>query len=94
MAPEPSVPGDLTFRAVVERVECSPVRGAGRFLDWVVHTRVLGVIAGDFTGEHFAFRIHSPSRSGLEAGVTCTIHAVWTNNSYSVDEDQWMGNPH
>jgi hypothetical protein len=87
------VSGDLTFRAVVEKVECAPIGLKGAFLDWVIRTRVLEVIAGDFTGEFFAFRVHSPARSGLEAGVTCTIHAVWTGNGYTIDENQWSGNP-
>jgi len=87
------VSGDLTFRAVVERVECSSVGQAGGFLDWIVRTRVVEVLAGEFSGDQFAFRIHSPSRSGLEAGVTCTIRAEWTGNGYRVDENQWSGAP-
>ena len=85
--------GDLTFRAIVEEIESAPIGMAGGFLDWVVRTRVLQVIAGDFTHDQFAFRIHSPARSGLAVGVTCTIHAEWTGAGYRVDEDQWSGSP-
>ena len=58
-----------------------------------MHTRVLEIVAGEFTGETFAFRIHSPSRSGLEVGITCTIRAEWTDSGYRVDENQWNGAP-
>jgi hypothetical protein len=88
------VPGDLVFRATVESIECSPIGIHGAFLDWIVRTRVEAVVSGDFTGEHFAFRVHSPSRAGLEIGKTCTVHATWTGDGYLVDEHQWRGAPH
>lgn len=84
---------DLTVRAVVEQVEGASLGRAGAFLDWIVRTRVLEIIAGDFVSEQFSFRVHSPSRSGLEVGVTCTIHAKWTGSGYCVDEHQWSGTP-
>ena len=87
------MPGDLTFRATVEAVEVAPVGMAGGFLDWVVRTRVIEVLSGDFTHATFAFRIHSPARSGLKVGVTCTIFAEWTGAGYRIDENQWSGNP-
>ncbi len=85
--------GDLTVRAVVEQIEYASVGRAGAFLDWIVRTRVLEIIAGEFAGEQFSFRIHSPSRSGLEVGVTFTIRAEWTGTGYRVDEHQWSGAP-
>jgi len=84
---------DLVFRATVEHIECAPLGPRGRFLDWIIRTRVLEVISGTFTGEQFAFRVHSPSRAGLEVGITCTITASWVGTGYVVDENQWHGAP-
>ena len=81
------------FRGTVEAIENAPLGIRGAFLDWIIRTRVLEVITGDFTGEQFAFRVHSPSRAGLEVGTTCTITAVWTGTGYTVDENQWRGAP-
>ena len=90
-APTPSdhVNRDLTFRAVIESLEVAPLADRRVRLDWVVRTRVLEVIAGEFHGQRFDFRVHSPSRSGLEVGATHTIHATWTGDGYLVDENQW-----
>jgi hypothetical protein len=49
--------------------------------------------SGDFTGTQFAFRVHSPSRAGLEVGEICTVKAEWTGDGYTVDELQWRGAP-
>ena len=80
---------DLTFRAVIESLDIAPLADRRVQLDWVVRTRVLEVIAGEFHGQRFDFRVHSPSRSGLEVGATHTIHATWTGDGYLVDENQW-----
>jgi hypothetical protein len=80
---------DLVFRAVVEAIECAPLGVCGGFLDWVVRVRVEEVIAGTFDGQHFSFRVHSPSRAGLREGTRCTFTARWTGNGYVVDENQW-----
>lgn len=48
---------------------------------------------GEFVGQHFAFRVHSPSRAGLKVGVTCMISAKWNGSGYLVDENQWRGAP-
>jgi hypothetical protein len=85
--------GDLVFRAHVESIECAPLGMRGAFLDWIVNTRVESVISGEFAGDRFAFRVHSPSRSGLVAGMQCTVRATWTGSGYLVDENQWHGNP-
>jgi hypothetical protein len=92
-APKAPVPPpsdhDLTFRAVIESVEAAPLPDRHIRLDWVVRTRVLEVITGEFHGTHFDFRVPSPSRAGLEVGATHTIHATWTGDGYLVDENQW-----
>jgi hypothetical protein len=80
---------DLTFRAVIESIEVAPLADRRVQKDWVVRTRVLEVTAGEFRGARFDFRVHSPSRSGLEVGATRTIHATWTGDGYLVDDDQW-----
>ena len=85
------VAGDLVFRAHIESIECAPLRGAR--LDWIIRTRVEQVIVGTFNHESFEFRVHSPSRAGLNAGMRCTITASWTGDGYVVDEDQFCGAP-
>lgn len=80
---------DLTFRAVIEDLEVAPLANHRVRLDWVVRTRVLHVIAGELDGQRFDFRVHSPSRAGLEVGATHTIHATWTGDGYLVDEFQF-----
>jgi hypothetical protein len=87
------MPSNLVFRAVVESIECAPLGARGGFLDWVVRTRVESVIGGSFDGEHFSFRVHSPSRAGLCAGTRCTVTARWTGDGYFVDENQWHSSP-
>jgi hypothetical protein len=84
---------DLRFRATVERIQNAPLGMRGGFLDWIVHTRVDEVLAGTFDGATFSFRVHSPSRAGLEVGTTCTITARWVGDGYTVDEHQWHGAP-
>jgi hypothetical protein len=84
---------DLVFRATVERIDNAPLGIRGAFLDWIVHTRVLEIIAGTFAGDTFAFRVHSPARAGLAVGTTCTVTARWTGSGYTVDENRWRGAP-
>ena len=84
---------DLVFRATIERIEAAPLGSRGAWLDWIVHTRIAEIISGTFTGDRFAFRVHSPSRAGLEVGTTLTVRAAWTGDGYAVDEDQWHGAP-
>jgi hypothetical protein len=81
---------DLVFRATIEQIECAPLGVRGAFLDWIIRTRVDEVLSGTFTGTHFAFRVHSPSRSGLEVGRALTVTATWTGDGYRVDEHQWL----
>ena len=51
---------------------------------------MIEVISGTFEGTHFAFRVHSPSRSGLEIGKTYTIEANEVEGGFTVDENQWI----
>ncbi len=85
---------DLVLRVTILAIDCAPLGASGRFLDWVVKTKVEQVISGDSTGTHFAFRVHSPSRSGLEVGKSCTLTARAIPGGYMVDENQWSGAPH
>ena len=84
---------DLVFRGTVEQIGSSPVGKRGAFLDWVVQMRVDEVLSGVFDGTRFEFRIHSPARSGLRVGLTCTVTATWTGTGYRVDDNQWHGAP-
>lgn len=78
----------MKFRGVVEAIECAPLRPRGG-LDWVIRTRVIEVVEGEFSGATFAFRVHSPSRAGLEIGQTYTIEAEEIDEGFTVDEDQF-----
>lgn len=81
------------FRGTVLAIECSPLGLKGAFLDWVIKMKIDSLVEGELAGTHFAFRVHSPSRAGLEVGTTCTVHARWVGNGYRVDENQWNGAP-
>lgn len=85
---------DLVLRVTILAIECSPLGARGRFLDWIVKTKIEQVISGDNRGTHFAFRVHSPSRAGLEVGKGCTLTARAVEGGHTVDENQWSGAPH
>jgi hypothetical protein len=56
---------------------------------WVITVQVTKVVRGEFSGSTFEFLVHSPARSGLEKGRSYTIEAVWKDDGYAVDENQW-----
>jgi hypothetical protein len=56
---------------------------------WLVTVNVTKVVTGELSGSTFEFLVHSPALSGLEKGRSYTIEAVWEDNGYIVDEDQW-----
>ena len=84
LAPQP----DLVFVGTVESIEASPLPRS--LANWIVTFRVDRIEAGDFSGETFSFRIHSPSRSGLESGKQYVVEANRTDTGYKVDQCQWM----
>jgi hypothetical protein len=79
----------VIFRGEILSIDCAPIGIHGAFLDWIVRTKVIELISGTFTETHFAFRVHSPSRSGLEVGCTYTIEAKEVEGGFAVDENQW-----
>ena len=79
---------DLVFLGTVEKLDASPLQQSE--LDWVVKCRVDKILAGEFSGKAFSFRIHSPSKSGLEVGKQYKIEAKQTDDGYTVDQYQWM----
>ena len=80
--------GDLVFLGTVQKIEISPLEN---ILDnHIVICRVDKVLSGDFSGEVFSFRVHSPSQSGLEVGKQYTIVATRTAEGFDVDQFQWM----
>jgi hypothetical protein len=56
---------------------------------WLITVEVTKVVIGAISGSTFEFLVHSPARSGLEKGHSYTIEAVWKDNGYIVDENQW-----
>ena len=58
--------------------------------NWIIKLKVEQVVKGSFGGEYFSFRVHSPSRSGLEEGKEITLKAERTEDGYTVDDFQWM----
>ncbi len=85
---------NLVFEGLVSAIENAPIGMRGAFLDWIIRMRVEKIISGEFAGDAFAFRIHSPARSGLIVGKRCSVTAVWTEAGYTVDENQWRGSPY
>lgn len=77
----------LVFRGTVISIENSPIPESRT--NWVVRTRVDKVAKGRFDAKTFDFRVHSPSRSGLELKGQYTIEAIRTTEGYRVDQHQW-----
>ena len=55
----------------------------------LVTVKVTKVISGEFSGSTFQFAVHSPAHSGLRKGRSYTVEAIWKDQGYIVDEDQW-----
>jgi hypothetical protein len=79
---------DLRFRGTVASIDSSRADELSN-RNWVVSMKVEQVLAGELSGKMFAFRIHSPSKSGLVVGGSYTVEAKWTGDGYSVDQYQW-----
>ncbi|MDD4953519.1 MAG: hypothetical protein PHG40_01280 [Candidatus Omnitrophica bacterium] len=73
----------LTFLGKVTRIENSPLENSN--LDWIITVNVNKVLSGSFSGRIFQFRVHSPSKSGLEIGWLYRIEAVQTQDGYVVN---------
>ncbi len=80
--------GDLVFLGTVEKLDAFPLPQSR--LNWVVQCRVDKIVAGDFLGKTFSFRVHSPARSGLEVGKQYKIIAKRIPEGFAVDQYQWM----
>jgi hypothetical protein len=78
---------DLVFLGTIEKVEASPLPQSS--LNWIVHCRVDKVLSGNFANKTFSFRVHSPTKSGLEEGKQYKIKARRTTDGYTVDQYQW-----
>ncbi|HBC87355.1 MAG TPA: hypothetical protein DCZ94_10405 [Lentisphaeria bacterium] len=79
----------LIFWGTVKKIEIAAEERS--LVNWIVTFRVDKVISGDFSGEEFSFRIHSPSKSGLERGKLYNVEAEKTENGYKIDQYQWIG---
>ena len=82
------VSADLVFSGKVESIEISPLKGSRH--NFVVKTRVLKVIKGEFKGTHFSFRIHSPAKWQMEVGKVLEVKAQRTRDGYLVDPIQFL----
>jgi hypothetical protein len=80
---------DLVFFGTVQKLEAAPLPPPS-LENWVVEFKVDRVLSGSFTNATFSFRIHSPSRSGLEVGKQYQVEARRSGNSYVVDPEQWV----
>jgi hypothetical protein len=87
--PSGEATADLVFRGEVESIEISPLPGSPN--NFVVTTRVLEVVAGSFSGSHFSFRIHSPSKSRIALGQQLEVRAQRVPAGYRVDPGQFLG---
>jgi hypothetical protein len=77
----------LVFLGTVEKLEASPLTYSTE--NWIIHCRVDQVLSGDFSRKMFSFRVHSPSKSGLEVGKQYKIEAKRTAEGYTIDQYQW-----
>jgi hypothetical protein len=79
--------GQLVFSGTIISINNSPIERSN--LDWIVSARVDRIISGEFVGKTFDFRIHSPTKSGLEVGKQYIIEATLSQDGYIVDQYQW-----
>jgi hypothetical protein len=79
---------DLIFLGTIETIENSPLENSTT--NWVVTFKVDRVLSGEFENRSFAFRIHSPSMSGLDVGKQYKVEAQKTSSGYEVDQYQWI----
>jgi len=88
--PPPTAPAATTliFRGTVEAIQPAPLERSRD--NWVVTFRIDRVIQGDFTGQTFSFRIHSPARSGLETARQYIVEARPVPGGFEVDQYQWL----
>jgi hypothetical protein len=77
----------LVFRGTVTTIENSPVPAA--LQNWIITMHVDQIEKGNFKGTNFAFRVHSPSKSGLTSNGTYRVTAKVTRDGFVVDEFQW-----
>jgi hypothetical protein len=83
-APTEIQTADLVLLGTLEKVEASTLPQS--VANWIVTFRVDQVLAGEFKDSTFAFRIHSPSMSGLEVGKQYRVEAMKTATGYHVDQ--------
>ncbi len=77
---------DLVLRAKVIRIFPNrPPGGRYSHYNWVIRTRVLKVLRGQFKARVFEFRVHSPSKSNLSVGKIITVRAWRVKGGYRVD---------
>ncbi|ASC69421.1 hypothetical protein XM38_003480 [Halomicronema hongdechloris C2206] len=67
---------DVVLRGVITALR--PQRGPHPHLKWVAVLDVDAVMAGQFSGQTFAFHIHSPTKSGIAVGGQYVIRMTRT----------------
>jgi hypothetical protein len=83
---------ELVFLGTVQSIESSTLPQS--LANWVVTFRIDKIESGEFAGKTFSFRIHSPSKSGLENGKQYVVEAIRTDAGYEVDQYQWINKTH
>jgi hypothetical protein len=78
--------GDLVFEATVEELV---VDSSVRHNRWIVKLEIKKLKFGNFKNKFFSFRIHSPSKSGIEKGKRYLVHAQKIKTGFKVDPHNW-----
>lgn len=81
----------LVFLGTVMSIKESPLPRSSA--NYIVTFNVDKVESGKFSGKTFSFRIHSPVKTGLEAGKQYTVRATKTERGYYIDQSQWANQP-
>jgi hypothetical protein len=76
----------LVFQGTVTKIENSPIPRSTQ--NWIITMRVDQILSGEFKGDHFSFRIHSPTKSGLTENGTYRIEASQSQDGYVVNAIQ------
>jgi hypothetical protein len=81
--------GDGDTEKIVLRgtvIEVRPQRGPHPHQRWVAVLEIDRVVAGRFSDRTFAFRIHSPTKSGIAVGGRYELHVARSaSGEYAVD---------
>lgn len=81
-------PHELVFLGKILEIVNAPEKNEGAIQkSFVIKTKIVRIIKGTFSGDHFSFRIHSPAKSRVKKGMEIKVKAIKTRTGYNVEID-------